>query len=203
MDIPVTLYMTSNMTKLTKRARQAITSKNKIYKCGVSLIRKYGFDAVTIEQIAKKAGVSVGTYYYYFQSKMDLLKEIFNKADRYFLEEVEGHLKVNSCKEQIVEYFDRYAEYTLTDGIELIKKLYTSENKLFIAEGRGMQNALTNILRAGREKNEIHSGRPPEEITKMLFVVARGVIFDWCLYDGEIDLRAEMKDIIEAMARHL
>lgn len=203
MDIPVTLYTTSNMTKLTKRARQAISSKNKIYKCGVSLIRKYGFDAVTIEQIAKKAGVSVGTYYYYFQSKMELLKEIFNKADRYFLEEVEGHLKVNSCKEQIVEYFDRYAEYTLTDGIELIKKLYTSENKLFIVEGRGMQNALTNILRAGQEKNEIHRGRPPEEITKMLFVVARGVIFDWCLYDGEIDLKAEMKDIIEAMARHL
>lgn len=203
MDIPVTLYTTSNMTKLTKRARQAISSKNKIYKCGVSLIRKYGFDAVTIEQIAKKAGVSVGTYYYYFQSKMELLKEIFNKADRYFLEEVEGHLKVNSCKEQIVEYFDRYAEYTLTDGIELIKKLYTSENKLFIVEGRGMQNALTNILRAGQEKNEIHRGRPPEEITKMLFVVARGVIFDWCLYDGEIDLKAEMKDIIEAMTRHL
>jgi len=195
--------MASNMNKLTKRARQAIASQNKIYKCGVSLIRKYGFDAVTIEQIAKKAGVSVGTYYYYFESKMDLLKEIFNKADRYFLEEVEGTLKAHSCKEQIVEYFDRYAEYTLTDGIELIKKLYTSENKMFIVEGRGMQNTLANILRAGQEKKEIHKDRSPEEITKMLFVVARGVIFDWCLYDGKIDLKAEMKDIIEAMASHL
>lgn len=191
------------MSKMTNRAKQAIASKNKIYKCGVSLIRKYGFDAVTIEQIAKKAGVSVGTYYYYFDSKMDLFKEIFNKADQYFLTEVEGHLTAKSCKDQIIEFFDRYADYTLSDGVEMVKKLYTSENKMFVLEGRAMQNVLKNILKAGQTNNEISNNKTPEEQTRMLFTVARGVIFEWCLYDGEMNLRDEMKFIITIMVNGL
>ncbi len=189
--------------KMTTRTKQAIASKNKIYKCGENLIRKYGFDAVTVEQIAKKAGVSVGTYYYYYESKMDLLREAFNKADKYFLEQVEGNLTKTGCKEKIVEYFDVYAEFTLKDGIDMIKKFYTSENKMFIVDGRGMQNVLTNIIKAGQENNEINSDTNPEILTKMLFVVARGIIFDWCLYDGKTDLKAQMENIIGIMVRQL
>ncbi len=189
--------------KMTTRTKQAIASKNKIYKCGENLIRKYGFDAVTVEQIAKKAGVSVGTYYYYYESKMDLLREAFNKADKYFLEQVEGNLTKTGCKEKIVEYFDVYAEFTLKDGIDMIKKFYTSENKMFIVDGRGMQNVLTNIIKAGQENNEINSDTNPETLTKMLFVVARGIIFDWCLYDGKTDLKAQMENIIGIMVRQL
>lgn len=188
---------------MTTRTKQAIASKNKIFKCGENLIRKYGFDVVTVEQISKKAGVSVGTYYYYFESKMDLLREIFNKADKYFLEQVEGNLKETGCKEQILEFFDMYVEYTLKDEIDVIKKFYTSENKMFIVDGRGMQNVLTNIIKAGQKNNEISNNSAPEALTKMLFVVARGIIFDWCLYDGKTDLKAEMKSIIEIMAKQL
>ncbi|EPR10339.1 TetR/AcrR family transcriptional regulator [Ruminiclostridium papyrosolvens] len=189
--------------KMTTRTKQAIASKNKIYKCGENLIRKYGFDAVTVEQIAKNAGVSVGTYYYYYESKMDLLREAFNKADKYFLEEVEGKLTETVCKKRIVEFFDIYADYTLKDGIDVIKKFYTSENKMFIVDGRGMQNVLTNIIRAGQKNNEISNDSDPETLTKMLFVVARGIIFDWCLYDGKTDLKVEMKQIMEIMTKHI
>ncbi|MBP2657235.1 MAG: transcriptional regulator, TetR family, partial [Firmicutes bacterium] len=45
------------MTKLTSRAKQAVETKNRIYECGVNLIGKYGFDQITVEQIASEAGV--------------------------------------------------------------------------------------------------------------------------------------------------
>ncbi|WP_024833297.1 TetR/AcrR family transcriptional regulator [Ruminiclostridium josui] len=189
--------------KMTTRTKQAIASKNKIYKCGEKLIRKYGFDSVTVEQIAKKAGVSVGTYYYYYESKMDLLREAFNKADKYFLEQVEGKLTERECKKRIVEFFDIYADYTLKDEIDVIKKFYTSENKMFIVDGRGMQNVLTNIIRDGQKNNEISKDSTPETLTKMLFVVARGIIFDWCLYDGKTDLKKEMKEIMEMITKQI
>ncbi len=189
--------------KMTTRTKQAIASKNKIYKCGEKLIQKYGFDSVTVEQIAKKAGVSVGTYYYYYESKMDLLREAFNKADKYFLEQVEDKLTETGCKKRIVEFFDIYADYTLKDGIDVIKKFYTSENKMFIVDGRGMQNVLTNIIKVGQKNNEISNDPAPETLTKMLFVVARGIIFDWCLYDGKTDLKGQMREIIEIMTKQL
>lgn len=187
------------MIKKTSRAIQAENTKNNIYNCGVKLIRKHGFDNVTVDDIAKKAGVSVGTYYYYFESKFDLFSEIYKRADAFFLKEVAGNLKAADCKGQIVEYFDKYAEYNCSDGIDMIKKLYTSDNKMFITKGRDMQNVLQSIIEEGQLKGSISKIESPEEITRMLFIVARGVIYNWCLNDGEINLKNEMTKIISKM----
>ena len=32
----------------------------------------------------------------------------------------------------------------------------------------------------------------PEGITDYLFIVGRGVVFDWCLHDGNYDLEEKM-----------
>ncbi|MDT8718009.1 TetR/AcrR family transcriptional regulator [Clostridium sp. 19966] len=184
------------MEKKTSRAKQAEATKNKIYNCGVKLIKKHGFDGVTVEEIAKEAGVSVGTYYYYFKSKFDLFSEIFNRADKYFVEEVANNLKAEDFKGKVVEYFDRYADFNISEGLELTKNLHTSDNKMFITKGRGMQNVLNNIIEEAINRGEISPAYSTEDINSMLFITARGVIYEWCLYDGNWDLKGEMKKII-------
>ena len=57
--------------KMTSRDIQAQATKDKIYKVGIELIQKYGIDGVNVTQIAKAAGVSVGTFYHYYTSKLD------------------------------------------------------------------------------------------------------------------------------------
>lgn len=187
------------MNKKTNRAKQAEITKNKIYRCGVKLMRKHGFDNITVEQISKQAGVSVGTYYYYFESKFDLFSEIYKRADEYFLKEVVGELKAEDLKGKIVEYFGKYAEYNLADGIDMVKKLYTADNKMFITKGRDMQNVLQAIIEEGQKKGEIIESESAAEITRILFITARGVVYNWCLNDGEIDLKDEMNKIMSRM----
>ncbi len=189
------------MAKLTNRAKQAEITKNKIYECGVRLIRINGFDGVTVEQISKEAGVSVGTYYYYFASKFELFSEIFKQADAYFIKEVKGNIISEDFKGQIVEFFLKYADFNYSNGIELVKKLYTSDNKMFNIKGRDMQKILEDIIEAGQVKGHISNAEVSTEITRILFVVARGVIFEWCLLDGEMDLKNEMKKIMTNMVR--
>lgn len=191
------------MTKMTNRAKQAEATKNKIYECGVNLIREYGFDQVTVEQIAKEAGVSVGTYYYYFQSKFDLFSEIFKRADEYFQTHVEGCLKAEDALEQIVEFFDKYADFNILNGIEMVKKLYTADNKMFLTKGRAMQNILTALIEKGQVHERISKTLSSQEITNALFVTARGVIYDWCLYDGNMDVKQEMRKIMTIMVNGL
>ena len=187
------------MNKKTSRAKQAEITKNKIYNCGVKLMRKHGFDNITVEQISKQAGVSVGTYYYYFESKFDLFSEIYKRADDYFINEVAGKLKAEDSKGKIVEYFGKYAEYNCSDGIDMVKKLYTSDNKMFITKGRNMQNVLQAVIEDGQQKGEISESESAGEITRMLFIAARGVVYNWCLNDGEIDLKDEMNKIMSRM----
>lgn len=191
------------MTKMTSRAKQAEATKNKIYECGVELIRKYGFDQVTVEQISSEAGVSVGTYYYYFESKFELFSEIYKRADEYFETHVEGKLEAQNSLQQIVEFFDRYSEFNSANGIEMVKKLYTSDNKMFINKGRAMQNILQAIVEEGQRKGEINSSWFAEEITNILFVTARGIVYDWCLHDGNIDLKEDMRKTIILITKGL
>ncbi|MPN59827.1 hypothetical protein SDC9_207549 [bioreactor metagenome] len=56
---------------------------------------------------------------------------------------------------------------------------------------------LTNMLQNGQQQGTLSATLPAQQITEKLFVVARGVIFDWCLHNGETDLLAEMRDIMQ------
>ncbi|WP_434564736.1 TetR/AcrR family transcriptional regulator [Thermoanaerobacterium thermosaccharolyticum] len=185
---------------LTSRKEQAIATKKRIYKCGVELIKKHGYDNITVKEIAEKANVSIGNYYHYFKSKYDLLVEIFKHGDEFFEAEVPKILEeYKDCKDILVQYFLVYARLSINDGVEMAKNLYIPTNKMFLTHGRSMQNMLIQILKNEQEKGKIPNTLDCEEITEKLFVVARGVIFDWCLKDGKTDLLAEMKEIISRM----
>ncbi|MEL7571009.1 MAG: TetR/AcrR family transcriptional regulator, partial [Eubacteriaceae bacterium] len=75
--------------RITSRQAQAIKTKNKILKTAIDMMQKKGFDNITIKGISKNAGVSVGSFYYYFNSKDDILLDIFHKADDYFSENID------------------------------------------------------------------------------------------------------------------
>jgi TetR/AcrR family transcriptional regulator, fatty acid metabolism regulator protein len=185
--------------KLTNRQIQAINTRNKIYNVAIELLENIGYEKIRIEDICKQAGVSVGSFYTYFNSKNDILVEIFKRADDYFRDEVKQALENKYIFDKIITYFDFYAEYNISLGIDMVKHIYLSDNKMFITEGRYMQGLLHEILINAQEKGKISSDLSYEEITKQLFVAARGVVYDWCLHDGEYNLRENMKNFIERM----
>ncbi len=186
--------------RLTSRSKQALCTKKRIYQDGVKLIEKYGYENVTVDQIAKKAGVSVGTYYHYFQSKFDLFVEIYRHGDEYFKMKVPELLgEHKTCPARVIAYFALYAQLAIDDGIEMVRNLYVPTNKMFLTHGRAMQDLLTEILKEGQAGGEISAVEAPEKITEILFLAARGVIFDWSLHDGENDIIAAMEDMIQRL----
>ena len=190
--------------KITSRQAQAIKTRNKIYKIAFDLMKQKGFDNITIEDISKKAGVSVGTFYHYFKSKNDILFEIYHRADEYFNDKVLNKLKSDNSLEQIVEFFNHYGEYSKLTGIDFTKQLYNTGNKFFIKKDRDMLNILKDIIKYGQDRGEISNNAEAEEIMEYLFIGARGVVFDWCLYDGHYDLPVRMSlffnDFVKSIA---
>lgn len=192
--------MTHQHKKITTRQAQAIKTKNKILKTSIDMMQKKGFDNITIEGISKKAGVSVGSFYYYFKSKNDILLDIFHKADDYFSENAENKLSSEHTVDQIVEFYMHYAKYSHSTDIDFTKKLYNTENKAFLNRDRVMYQLLVSIIQKGQDKNEIIKTMTAQEITDYLFMSARGVVFDWCLHDGKYDLEKVMVDYFQRMA---
>ncbi len=178
---------------LTKRQNQAIETRNQIYDAAIELMDKKGFENMTIVEIADKANVSVGSFYHYFKSKNDILVEIFQRSDDYFTNEVAAKLGKQSVTKEIVTYFDYYARFCLDTGLATSRQIYRPTVKPFVKKGRPMQTILNNLIIQGQRTGEISKEMPADEITIMLFVFARGLVFDWCLCEGKTDLRARMR----------
>jgi len=89
--------------KLTNRQVQALTTKNKIYNIAVELLEESRYENIKIEDICKKAEVSVGSFYNYFE-----------------FEVIENLKSINSL-DKIVEFFTYYANYNKIVGIDAMK----------------------------------------------------------------------------------
>lgn len=190
--------------RMTSRQAQARETANRIYSAAIELMDRRGFERITIADISKKAGVSVGAFYHYFNSKDDILAEIFRRADEYFATQVASQLKRKKIANQIVEYFDHYARFNLDSGVDLTRQLFNPKIRYFAQRGRPMLVLLEDIIRRGQEKGEIRDDRDPTEIVRFLFMMARGIVFDWSLHDGKYDLaktmRAYMTDLVSILA---
>ena len=184
---------------LTKRQQQALQTRQHIYQVGLGLMEKKGYHGTTIGQISKAAKVSVGAFYHHFQSKEDILSQIYQDADEYFLNTVSQQLTAGSAPERIVEYFCHYAAYNTQVGIETMKVLYHAENRWFVKKHRGMQEVLLNIIRQGQQDGRLVIDSSAEQIAEYLFIAARGVVFNWCLLNGNYDLEAQMREYMQRL----
>ena len=176
---------------------QADRTRTLLYSIAVSLMEKQGFGNTTIEEIATKAGVSIGTFYHYFKSKEDIFYDIFKKADEYFESVVapalaRAELADVSAPEQVVSYFRYYAHYNLSRGFGNITQLYNTKNKIFAKKGRFMQELLRQVIAKGQERGEFSKEMTPDEATEYMFIVSRGIVYDWCIHDGAYDLEEKM-----------
>lgn len=182
---------------MTRRQQKAVQTKARIYNAAIELMDRRGFEAITIADISHKAGVSVGAFYHYFKSKNDILAEIFRKGDEYFRNVVQPALNRKGSRRQIVEFFDHYAKFNVLTGVDTTKELFSPKIKFFTKKDRAMLTILRELILKGQEKGEIRADRDAEELVRFLFLVARGVVFEWSLYEGRYDLGEAMRRSME------
>lgn len=186
--------------ELTKRQIKANETRDRIYQTALELLETQGYETIRIEDICQKAGVSIGSFYNYFSSKNDILELIFKKSDDYFKDQVSRKLSDMDAILGIVEYFRIYADYNAKTGITTLKHMYNPENKFF-AKKRGMQEVLEDVISRGQTEEKIKKDQTVEMIVEYLFILARGVVFDWCLKDGSYNLPDKMIPAIQGFLK--
>lgn len=186
----------------TKRALQAEETKKKISNTALELMEKKGLENITIQDINEHAGVSVGTFYHYYKTKEDVFFELYRKADEHFEEKITPLLFGTDMTviDRVLLFFREYAKFNINNGLEYVSQLYNTKNKFFISRDRYMLDLLHRIIAEGQEKGEIKAEFNPEDIMEDLFIVSRGIVFDWCLHDGAYDLTEKMHIHLE---RHI
>lgn len=185
------------------RRQQARETKEHIFNTALKLLNERGFEAIKVRDIVEAAQVSVGSFYNYYSTKLDVFYETYQLADEYFVQTVAPTLAQGSAQERILRFFDEYARYSseLTD-ISLTKVLYNSDNTCFnrVTE-RGMHQVLEDQVQYGLDAGELEGGETAQEIAGFLLVAARGLVYNWCTKDGAYSLRPAMARFVARLLR--
>lgn len=190
------------MEKKTRK-QQAEDTKHLLFDTALELLNTRGYESITIRDIVQAAGVSIGTFYNYYQSKLDVFYETYQLADCFFTEEVAPRLVQDTVYEQILCFFDYYAYYSSEHtGLSLTKLIYNSNNKCFDRRSpEGMHPMLTALISEGMERGELQPDCSAEEFGQFLFIAVRGLTYHWCTNEGSYDLRQATRTFVERLLR--
>jgi AcrR family transcriptional regulator len=82
--------------------------KKVITQAALELFANEGYHTTSISKIAKKAGISKGLVYNYFDSKEDLLSKIFNDIINRTMDMLDPNHDDNITTEEAENFFDRF-----------------------------------------------------------------------------------------------
>lgn len=176
--------------------RKSELTKELVYKAALELMEEKGYRGATIRDICRRANVSVGTFYSYFNTKSDVIKEIYLSGDKFFLESVTPELEGRSCFEQLRLFVRYYAQINIETGLDIVKVLFNPDNESF-RQTRPMQSVLETIIRRGQSSGELRTTPEPEQLVDYFFDLLRGICYNWCVYDGSFDLEERMADSLK------
>ena len=58
---------------------------------------------------------------------------------------------------------------------------------------------LKDVIENAKNKNELNSDLSSDEILQFLFVCVRGLVYDWCLREGQFDLKSRIHDYVKRL----
>lgn len=185
--------------------------RRQIVDSAIETIAQRGFSHTTLNEIAKKAGVSTGVITYHFKNKDDLIEQSIKKL----LDAPNAY--VISCVDEQSTHRDRLRAY-ITANIEFMREhrshsvalLYSigsigsaqERHRIMARQHAKIRKYLAKILKAGQEVEEFGAFHA-ETVAQILFAALEGVMLQWVLDEEAIDLALCADELIQIAERHV
>lgn len=177
-----------------KQQEKAAAAKSKLLAAAAELFGSNEIERVGVREICARAGVTTGTFYHYFKGKDDILDRLYLNRDAAFGLSLKQLSDNPPYVEGIVSFFaDNLARIVAEDGIDFtrhrlftLRKRSNDDMNLYIGMDALVAKAIAN--------GELARGSDVQKVRDYLFLVFRGVTYEWCI-SGEED----RFDIQEAM----
>jgi len=166
------------MTRILKNYHER---KDEFLDTAQKLFFSQGYDQTSVDTIIRKMGLSKGTFYYYFESKEDLLDKLTCKMGDKILEEV----KKIADREDLDAAAKLNDAFAVTRSVKLenmdllkvlIKVLYNDRNlffryKMFQKFTEMLAPEFAKIIRQGMNE-KVFSTSYPDEAANLIFEIA-------------------------------
>jgi AcrR family transcriptional regulator len=185
--------------RVTQRQLQSRETKNKIFETALKLFAHYGYENVTIDDIVQHSGMSKGSFYTHFRAKEHIFIEQFRKIDDYYEDWEQTHKASDCPSAQLLSFVKGLTQFVVEDlHLDILKVVYTSQISLTSAVPKSLSDKtrpyfliISRIISQGQQKGEFRTDLTVEDIAELITRSIRGLLYDWCLYEGAFDLEQE------------
>lgn len=189
--------------KLSKKQIQAMETRKKIYETSIRMFKEKGYHNTTIRQITKEAGVALGSFFTYFDSKESILAvstEDMEDGIKDYLDSI----KDKSAKEKIMSYL----EYVLTwyekkFGLEFFavtlsyysqRTKKTSSDYDVHSDRWTYRDYLKDFIIEGQTNGEFRNDIDEYTLYKLMETSLHGILLNWCIYLNTYSLSEKGKE---------
>lgn len=183
--------------------------KREIRQKALSLFRQKGYDNVTVNEIAKAAGISKNTFYYYYDSKEDLIRDVFRPSG-YSGEKLAVELmKIADPWEQILKFCSMSAQHFEGLGKEVVRKAMIMNLASSFVEGdrsrphpnEWTREMISAIYQRAIEQNRIRADLSVKEIMKLQMTLLIGCLQCWATMSSDIELEQTYLRMVHEVLR--
>lgn len=187
----------------TKRAEQALKTRQKILKCFTKLAAKKTFDDLSVEDITSSCGVAKGTFYTYFKRKEDIVFEVCREPFAEIQKKLSG-MKNKSIQEKLTCYFglfmyevERYGVNICREWIRGVIDPATAPKNMDNQKWQYDTDMLREILNDAIKNGELKDNTPVDLLVHLIISQLYGMMTCWCMSDTEFEPKDWVKPFCE------
>lgn len=184
------VYKSSSETQLRKNAK-----KQHILDCSARVFATMGYHNTSVRDIIAEAGISTGSFYFYFKSKEELFASLYDEISQKHWETIDKVVRTESCN--LAASFTRaittslwlYQERRDLARIMLIEALGLNREfrKRWHENVQMSLSRMSELFRTLQEKGIIHIP-DPDSTAKAFEGTCYYVILEWLENDDESNL---------------
>lgn len=178
-------------------------TKCKIVRIALELIKKNGFDNVTLNDICSAAEISKHTFYYYFSSKEDILLGFYELPHDLTSSRLTSILSAENNVEQYWQLQEPMIDFFVETGPEIMRRVMIAnimrdKGTFNTSKGKSdLAKAQISIIKKAQESGEIHNSSEPMALFHSCIIQAMGSTVQWCISGGAFDLKNAIRGAFE------
>ncbi|MEE2702615.1 MAG: TetR/AcrR family transcriptional regulator [Myxococcota bacterium] len=175
---------------LSRRERRKLEVRNRILEASFGLFEQQGFQATRVSEICERADVAEKTFFNYFPSKRDVLREIAGAALEQLLLDIEtARKRPGSTRDRLLCFFGQVANRTAEAGPmrrELLTEIIYAGHEAGSGgeQARKLHDSFAAIVRDGIAAGDLSGSHGAETLTEMLMGAFYVLMFNWANLDA-------------------
>ena len=130
--------------ELSRQQQKSKETKERIFRAAKQILKKKGYEELSIKNICEEAGVSNGSFYHHFKTKDDLLSYYIEEQPSINPALLELPRDAGEAKIAIIRVYLNYVSYCRELGVEFMSGYYNPKNQALNAAMRGVVKTLYN-----------------------------------------------------------